>query len=107
MTLRPTPFSWRRQARPGQRNGLTIFKPRGSLDANCCGNFLQAVEADTGGRHGAVAVDLSRVTSIDPAAARRLFELDQRLAAHHRRLLLLDASPSVGQALQAARKQHA
>lgn len=112
LASRKSRFSWlRRTGRTAllsssfgrtQQYGFPIFKPRGALDFYCCGDFLKALQSDVDGRHRTIAVDLSRVSSLDLSVAWLLFTIHQYLQAHQRRLLLLDASPSVQETLRSA-----
>lgn len=112
LATRISRISWYRQTRTArsafgrtQQYGIPIFKPRGDLDFGCCAEFLKALQADVDGRHRAIAVDLSRVNSLDLPVAWLLRTVDQHLQTRQRRLLLLDANPKVQQSLQSAWKR--
>ena len=83
--------------------GPTILSPLGNLDLCTAAQLLTAVRECQAKNPRCVVVDLSKVTQMDYGVARILILLQRHLAERQCRLVLLDASPSALQCLEAAR----
>ena len=79
--------------------GATCLRLRGELDAATAVELGEHVAAATSPE---VQVDLGGVTFLDSSGLAALLEAHRRLAAEHRRLVLLDRSPVVQRVLDLA-----
>lgn len=82
--------------------GLPILRPHGIVDFGRCPELLAAIQEGLQGAGRALAIDASRVTSMDLSGAILLLTVQQHLQRQGKRLIVLDPSAAVRRALHSA-----
>lgn len=85
--------------------GLPILKLNGALDFGRCPELLAAIQEGLQGNGRALAIDVSRVTSVDLSGAFLLVTVQRHLQRQGKRLIVLDPSASVRRALHTAARR--